>query len=102
MGRLAFPRAVLGTDAVRTATLREPVLLEEVTMPAGRLSPLDASFLTVESPTAHMHVGWATAFEPPEERPAPSFEELIGHIGRRLSRAPRFRQTIRAVPLGLS
>ena len=32
---------------------------------AVRLSPLDDSFLAVESPTAHMHVGWAAVFEPP-------------------------------------
>jgi diacylglycerol O-acyltransferase len=74
----------------------------EVAIPAGRLSPLDASFLTVETPTAHMHVGWATAFEPPEDGPAPSFEDLIDHIGHRLPRAPRFRQRVRTVPLGLS
>ena len=34
-------------------------------MTVTRLSPLDASFLAVETPTAHMHVGWAAIFEPP-------------------------------------
>ena len=29
-----------------------------------RLSPLDAAFLEVESPTAHMHVGWVALFRP--------------------------------------
>ena len=29
-----------------------------------RLSPLDAAFLEVESPTAHMHVGWVAIFRP--------------------------------------
>ena len=72
-------------------------------MPASatRLSALDDSFLAVESPTAHMHVGWASLFEPPAERPRPSFEELRDHIGARLSRAPRFRQKISHAPLGL-
>jgi diacylglycerol O-acyltransferase len=69
---------------------------------ASRLSALDASFLAVESPTAHMHVGWAAIFEPPEGGPAPSFDELRDHIARRLPRAPRYRQLIRPVPLGLN
>jgi diacylglycerol O-acyltransferase / wax synthase len=70
--------------------------------PEKRLSPLDASFLTVESPTAHMHVGWATAFAPPEGRRRPSFAELRAHIAARLPRAPRYRQRLKGVPLGIS
>ena len=35
-------------------------------MSTARLSALDASFLAVETPTAHMHVGWAAVFEAPE------------------------------------
>src|SRR6476619_7387466 len=70
-------------------------------MPATRLSALDASFLAVETPTAHMHVGWAAVFEPPEDS-RPSFEELRHHIGARLPRAPRYRQMLRGVPLGLN
>ena len=68
---------------------------------AVRLSSLDDSFLAVESPTAHMHVGWAAIFEPPASGPAPSFDELRRHIGSRLSRAPRFRQKIIRAPLAL-
>ena len=37
-------------------------------MTDARLSPLDASFLEVESATAHMHVGWAARFTPPTDR----------------------------------
>ncbi len=72
-------------------------------MPASaiRLSALDDSFLTVESPTAHMHVGWASFFEPPAGRPRPSFEELRRHVRARLSRAPRYRQKISPAPLEL-
>ena len=72
-------------------------------MPATaiRLSPLDDSFLAVESPTAHMHVGWASVFEPPSADERPSFAELRRHIGCRLSRAPRFRQRLSPAPLGL-
>jgi WS/DGAT/MGAT family acyltransferase len=71
-------------------------------MPEARLSPLDASFLAVESETAHMHVGWAAVLDPPREGPAPSFEDLRDHIASRLPRAPRYRQMIRPVPLGLN
>ena len=39
-----------------------------------RLSPLDAAFLSVESPTAHMHVGWAAVFTSPEGAERPRFE----------------------------
>jgi WS/DGAT/MGAT family acyltransferase len=67
-----------------------------------RLSPLDASFLEVESATAHMHVGWAATFSPPEDDLRPSFEELRDHIGARLGRAPRYRQRLASVPLGIS
>ena len=55
-------------------------------MSATRLSPLDASFLAVESPTAHMHVGWAATFSPPADRPRPDFDELFEHVRGRLSR----------------
>src|ERR671923_2196241 len=59
-------------------------------MPAAtRLSPLDASFLAVESPSAHMHVGWAAAFRPPEGG-RPSFDDLFDHIEGRLWRGRRF------------
>lgn len=68
----------------------------------GRLSALDDSFLAVESATAHMHVGWAATFRPPEGEPRPSFAELRDHIESRLSRAPRYRQRIARVPLGLN
>jgi diacylglycerol O-acyltransferase / wax synthase len=71
-------------------------------MSDSRLTSLDASFLEVESPTAHMHVGWAAVFRPPAGRPAPGFEELREHIHGRLSRAPRYRQRLAAVPFGLN
>jgi diacylglycerol O-acyltransferase len=70
-------------------------------MATTRLSPLDASFLAVESPTAHMHVGWAACFRPPEGR-RPRFEDLFEHIEGRLSRGRRFRQRLGDVPLGLN
>ena len=70
-------------------------------MSAARLSALDASFLEVESPTAHMHIGWAAAFDPPEGRPRPGYEEFCRQIEARLARAPRYRQRLQSVPLGV-
>lgn len=66
-----------------------------------RLSGLDASFLAVETSTAHMHVGWVAAFSAPAHGQLPSFAELSSHIERRLVRAPRYRQKLAQVPLGL-
>ena len=63
-------------------------------MPPQRLSALDASFLAVEGPSAHMHVGWAATFSPPADGPRPDFDALFAHISGRLGRAPRFRQRI--------
>jgi WS/DGAT/MGAT family acyltransferase len=67
----------------------------------GRLSALDDSFLAVERANAHMHVGWAARFRPPTEG-VPTFAELRDHIEGRLPRAPRYRQRIAPVPLGLN
>src|SRR3954471_18066149 len=71
-------------------------------MSSTRLTPLDASFLEVESPTAHMHVGWAALFAPPDDRRPPVFTGLRDHVEARLGRAPRYRQKLAEVPLGLS
>src|SRR3954452_3772650 len=70
-------------------------------MPPQRLSALDASFLDVETPSAHMHLGWAATFEPREGSPI-TFDELRSRIESRLTQAPRFRQKLAPVPLRLS
>ena len=70
-------------------------------MATNRLSPLDDSFLAVESPSAHMHVGWAAVFDPPTEGRRPTFHDLQRHIASRLPRAPRYRQKISEAPLGI-
>ena len=67
-------------------------------MSTSRLSALDASFLAVETPQAHMHVGWVAVFEPPPNGPAPTFADCRDHIAQRLSRAPRFRQVLESAP----
>ena len=64
-------------------------------MTTSRLSSLDASFLEVESPTAHMHVGWAATFSPPKVGRGPRFEELFEHIrGAPVRGTPRYRQRL--------
>jgi diacylglycerol O-acyltransferase len=68
---------------------------------AERLSALDASFLAVERRDAPMHVGWVGLFDPPERGTQPTFEEVFAHLAGRLERAPRYRQRLAGVPLGL-
>jgi diacylglycerol O-acyltransferase / wax synthase len=68
---------------------------------AERLSPLDASFLAVETDASPMHVGWVAGFDPPEQGPRPAVDELLAHVSGRLARAPRFRQKLAGVPLGV-
>lgn len=70
-------------------------------MTPSRLSALDAAFLAIESEHAPMHVGWAALFDPPADGPAPSFAAIRDHIESRLHRAPRYRQRLAEVPLGL-
>jgi diacylglycerol O-acyltransferase len=71
-------------------------------MSHDRLSSLDAAFLDVESSTAHMHVGWAALFQAPEHGRRPTFRQLRDHVGRRLHRAPRYRQRLAEAPLAAS
>ncbi len=66
-----------------------------------RLSALDAAFLSLEAPHAPMHVGWAARFAPRADGSRPSFDEMRAHIAGRLGRAPRYRQRLAEVPLGL-
>jgi diacylglycerol O-acyltransferase / wax synthase len=70
-------------------------------MTSPRLSALDASFLSVETPTAHMHVGWVAMLAAADGGRLPSFQELRDHIELRLGRAPRYRQKLASVPLSL-
>jgi WS/DGAT/MGAT family acyltransferase len=67
-----------------------------------RLSGLDSSFLAVETPSAHMHVGWVARFAAPADGSMPAFGELREHIERRLVRAPRYRQKLAPVPFSLN
>src|SRR4051794_39117530 len=65
-------------------------------MTADRLSPLDATFLHIETPSQHMHVACALIFdgEPPD------YDELLDHVAARLHLVPRYRQRLAEVPFG--
>ncbi len=71
-------------------------------MTNARLSALDASFLALETQTAHMHVGWVAVFSASSVGRLPSFAELRDHIESRLGQAPRYRQKLASVPLSLN
>ncbi len=60
-----------------------------------RLTSIDASFLTNESSTSHMHIGGVTIFE----GPPPSYEDLLDHIDSRLHLVPRYRQKLAFPPV---
>ena len=66
------------------------------------MSSLDASFLRVETPTAHMHVGWYSALELPRGVERLDARALIEQIESRLHLAPRFRQRVVEAPLGVA
>ena len=68
----------------------------------GRLTPLDASFLHLETPNAHMHVAWAASLTAHPTRPRPSVRSLRAAVGARLALLPRFRQRIATDPLGVA
>src|SRR3954451_15262618 len=67
-----------------------------IRMTADRLSPLDATFLHVETPSQHMHVACALIFD----GEPPSYEELLDHVAARLHLVPRYRQRLAEVPFG--
>lgn len=67
----------------------------------SRLSPIDATFLHLESPRAHMNVGWCALGTVPDGVPRPSVEVLRERVAARLAHVPRCRQRLRFHPLGL-
>ncbi len=59
-----------------------------------RLTAIDASFLSNESASSHMHIGAVLIFE----GAPPSYEELTRHIESRLHLVPRYRQKLATPP----
>ena len=60
-----------------------------------RLTSVDASFLTNETGSSHMHIGAVVI----AEGPPPSYEDLLAHIQGRLHLVPRYRQKLAFPPV---
>jgi diacylglycerol O-acyltransferase len=60
-----------------------------------RLTSVDASFLSNETSSSHMHVGAMLIFE----GPPPRYVDLVEHVRSRLDLVPRFRQRLAVPPL---
>jgi diacylglycerol O-acyltransferase len=67
-----------------------------------RLSPLDGSFLRLDSPRAHMHVGFSGVFGAPLEGDRPTLLALRERVAGRLHDVPWCRWRLQGAPLGLS
>ena len=67
-----------------------------------RLSAVDGSFLRLESPQSHMHVGFSAVFAAPSDAPRPSVEALRERAAGRLHDVPWCRWRLDEAPLGLS
>jgi WS/DGAT/MGAT family acyltransferase len=67
-----------------------------------RLTALDTSFLDLESPGVHMHVGSVGIFDPGPmvgENGEIDFEQSLALVEAGLKRAPRFRQKLARTPV---
>jgi diacylglycerol O-acyltransferase len=62
-----------------------------------RLSPLDVSFLYLETPTTAMHVGGVAIFEPPRGEGF-DYDALVELVAQRITLVQRYRQRVRWVP----
>ncbi len=62
------------------------------------LSPLDESFLHLETEYSQMHIGSLAIFE----GPPPDIADVAAMIERKLHLVPRYRQKVRFVPLAIS
>jgi diacylglycerol O-acyltransferase / wax synthase len=67
-----------------------------------RLSALDGSFLRLDSPEAHMHVGWSGIFAAPRDRDRLALRALRERVAGRLHGVPWCRWRLHGAPLGLS
>jgi diacylglycerol O-acyltransferase len=63
---------------------------------ADRLSPLDVSFLYMETSTTAMHVGGVAVFQPPAD--GFDYDRLVELISQRIALVPRYRQKVRVIP----
>lgn len=65
-----------------------------------RLSGLDHSFLTFETPSVHMHVAQTAIFDPSTMPGGYDFDRIKDHISSRLHLVPPFRRRIVEIPFG--
>jgi diacylglycerol O-acyltransferase / wax synthase len=66
------------------------------------MSALDGSFLRLESPRAHMHVGWSAVFAAPTDCERLTSRALLERVSARLDRVPWCRWRLQSAPLALS
>jgi len=66
-----------------------------------RLSGLDATFLYLETPTNHMHVGSVIVLDPTSAPGGWSFDQARAVVENRLPLLPPFRRRLVEVPFGL-
>lgn len=66
-----------------------------------RLTPLDASFLRIETRNAHMHVAWKGRFAPRDDGRRITIAALRRSVAGRLRHAERFRQRLAFPPGGV-
>jgi diacylglycerol O-acyltransferase / wax synthase len=67
-----------------------------------RLSALDGSFLRLESPSTHMHVGWSAIFAAPGDGDRPTVQALRDRVASRLDDVRWCRWRLQPAPLGLA
>ena len=67
-----------------------------------RLSGLDSAFLSLETPSMHLHVAIAAVIDPSTMSTPYSFEDLKAFVAHRLMREPTFRRRVVEVPFRLN
>jgi WS/DGAT/MGAT family acyltransferase len=67
-----------------------------------RLSGLDSAFLSMETPTMHLHVAIAAVIDPTTMPTPYSFDDLKAFVARRLMAEPAFRRRVVEVPFQLN
>ena len=69
--------------------------MEPPTNHLDRLTAIDASFLSNESDSTHMHIGAVLIFD----GPPPRYDDFVDHVESRLQYVPRYRQKLIYPPL---
>ena len=66
-----------------------------------RLSPLDGSFLRLDTQQSPMHVGWSAVFGAPGDGPRPTVEAMRTLAAGRVHEVPWCRWRLAGAALGL-